>query len=640
VLARAVDTRSPVIDRPGEDGDANESMVLAGLRSVLCAPIVCDDQVVACFYVTHHDVDDLFGDIEMQLAEFIATVAGAALEHVAGSEARFRSLVHNSSDVITIVETDGRVSYQSSSIERVFGYEPHEVVGRDLRTWLHPRTSAELLAFLASPSFGADGSALVSSRVRHRDGSVRDVETTVTDMVDDPGVRGLVLNSRDVSERVALETELRTRAWHDPLTGLPNRSLFIDRVDAALALAREHGQVLAVAFLDLDDFKSINDKLGHAAGDILLTLMGERLIDCLRPEDTVARFGGDEFALLFEADDLLGADAVTRRIIAELEHPFRICDEEVYARASIGLALGGHGETSDSLLSGADTAMYVAKGRGKSRCELFEPAMRDLALERSSLRSDLEWAVQRDELEIHYQPVIEIGSGYVCGFEALVRWRNPARGLLAPSEFIELAEETGLIVSIGTWVLEQACQQAQAWRSERGPLTMAVNVSARQLQDPGLVGSIASALAVSGLDPGALVLEITESATVADAAGVIARLRELKALGVGLAIDDFGTGYSSLTYLRQFPVDQLKIDQSFVAEVASSSEDRAIVASVIGLAHALGVTVVAEGVETEMQLVALTAMGCDLAQGFRWRRPESALGADRWLSHEQVRAIA
>jgi EAL domain-containing protein (putative c-di-GMP-specific phosphodiesterase class I) len=266
--------------------------------------------------------------------------------------------------------------------------------------------------------------------------------------------------------------------------------------------------------------------------------------------------------------------------------------------------------------------------------------MRDLAVKRSSLSGDLEWALQRDELEIHYQPVIEVGSGHVCGFEALVRWRNPARGLLAPSEFIDLAEETGLIVTIGGWVLEQACRQAQAWRLDRGALTMAVNVSARQLQDPGLVASIANALATSGLEAGALVLEITESATVADAEGVIARLHELKALGVGLAIDDFGTGYSSLTYLRRFPVDQLKIDQSFVAEVATSTEDRAIVASVIDLAHALGVNVVAEGVETDVQLFALTAMGCDLAQGFRWRRPEAATGADSWLSHQKVHAIA
>jgi diguanylate cyclase (GGDEF)-like protein/PAS domain S-box-containing protein len=558
------------------------------------------------------------------------------LEHVEGSEARFRSLVHNSSDVITIVGQDGRVTYQSSSIERVFGYLPHEVVGRDLRTWLDPTASASLLAFLSAPTFGADGSRLVTTRIRHRDGTLRDVETTITDMAPDPGVRGLVLNSRDVSERVALERELRKRAWHDPLTGLANRNLFIDRVDAALARPSHAGRRLAVAFLDLDDFKSINDTFGHTAGDALLRLMGERLAACVRPEDTVARFGGDEFAVLFEADDVEGADALTRRIIEALDRPFRIHDSEVYARASIGLALDGPGETSDSLLSGADTAMYVAKGLGKSRYELFEPAMRDTAVARASLRGDMEWAVQRDELEVHYQPVIDMVSGNVRGFEALVRWRNPARGLLWPSEFIQVAEETGLIVSMGGWVLDQACQQAQTWRAERGALSMAVNVSARQLQDPTLVASIARALATSGLDPGALVLEITESATVDDAEGVIARLEELKGLGVGLAIDDFGTGYSSLTYLRRFPVDQLKIDRSFVVEVATSSEDRAIVASVIELAHALGVTVVAEGVETEAQLRELSDMGCDLAQGYRWRRPEAASGADRWLRHERV----
>ena len=638
VLAEALETRAPVVDHPSEDADANESMVLAGLRSVLCAPILCDEQVVACFYVTHHEVHELFGDIEVQLAEFIATVAGAALEHVAGSEARFRSLVHNSSDVITIVDAEGRVTYQSSSIERVFGYEPQEVVGQEVTTWLHRGLSASLLAFLANPSFGPTGSSLVITQVRHRDGSVKDVETTVTDMLGDPGVRGLVLNSRDVSERVTLEAELWSRAWHDPLTGLANRALFIDRVDDALAVHPTGDGTLAVAFLDLDDFKSINDKLGHAAGDVLLTLMGERLRACVRPEDTVARFGGDEFAILFEVADAEAADAVMRRIIAEVGQPFRVHDDEVFARASIGLALAAPGETSETLLSGADAAMYVAKGRGRWRYELFEPAMRDVAVERSSLRADLEWALQRDELEMHYQPVIDVLSGEVRGFEALLRWRNPARGLLAPNEFIELAEQSGLIVAIGGWVLDQACEQARAWRAQDSTLTMAVNVSARQLLDPDLVTRISGALAASGLDPEALVLEITESATVDDTEAVIARLHELRALGVRLAIDDFGTGYSSLTHLRRFPVDQLKIDRSFVAEVTANAEDRAIVASVIDLAHALGVSVVAEGVETDEQLLELMAMGCDLAQGFRWRRPEASQSTGTWLRRELVHA--
>ncbi|MDQ2649511.1 MAG: EAL domain-containing protein, partial [Actinomycetota bacterium] len=287
-----------------------------------------------------------------------------------------------------------------------------------------------------------------------------------------------------------------------------------------------------------------------------------------------------------------------------------------------------------------DTAMYVAKRRGRSRYEVFEPAMRDEALERENLHEDLEKAVGRDELEVHYQPVIDIPTGRLRGFEALVRWHNSTRGLLAPSQFIDLAEQTGLIVPIGAWVLHEACTQAVTWGEVAGDLTMAINVSARQLQDPGLVPTIAGALRISGLEPASLVVEITESAAVEVAEGAIERLHQLKALGVTLAIDDFGTGYSSLTYLRRFPVDQLKIDRSFVAEVATSSEDRAIIASVIDLAHALGMSVVAEGVETEAQFCALEAMGCDLAQGFRWRGPERAVGVDALVREERARALA
>ncbi len=635
LLQRAIAARAPVTTSDADAVDPSESLLLSDLRSVLCAPIMCEDEVVACLYTTHHQIGGLFGETEIKLAAFVATLAGAALDHMAGSEARFRSLAQNSSDVITIVNAAGLVTYQSSSVGRVFGYTGEELLGRDVRDWVHPDDLPQLVPLLAAdPSRTAAGiSPLLDMRLRHRDGTWRHSETAVTSMFDDPSVRGLVLNTRDVSERVALEAELRVQALQDPLTGLANRKLFTGRVDTALARRAAEQRPVAVAFLDIDDFKSINDTLGHAAGDVLLREVGRRLLVCVRPDDTVARFGGDEFALLLEGTGAQSVEAVGQRLMHELGQAFRLLDQEVLVRASVGLAVAEGHETTEELLSGADTAMYVAKARGKSRFEVFRSPMRQDALERSSLRTDLEWALPRDELALHYQPVMDVPTGNVRGFEALVRWNHPRRGLLQPGEFIDLAEQSGLILSIGAWVLRRACEQAQVWRRTFDPgLSMSVNVSARQLQHPELVSEVATALQESGLDPSGLVLEITESATVSDTEAAIARLEELKVLGVGLAIDDFGTGYSSLSYLRRFPVDQLKVDRSFVDGLVTSAQDRAIVASVINLGHALGIQVVAEGVETIDQLEQLGELGCDLAQGFNWDQPAMPEIIGAWLT--------
>jgi len=637
LIARALASNAPVVSGGDEPDDVTESMVLSGVRSSLCAPVRSEDRVVACFTVTHRQVDGLFGDEEVQLAEFVATLAGAALEHVAGSEARYRSLALNSTDVVTIVDASGDIIHQSSSVSHVFGFDAAELVGQSFRSWLHPDDAPDIVALLdVAARGGPGGSALVHYRLRHRDGSWRHVETAVNNLLHDPGVRGVVLNTRDVSDRVALENELRNQAWHDGLTGLANRALFTDRVNHAIARQARAGSPLSVLFLDLDDFKTLNDTMGHGAGDIVLGAVARRLEGCVRPGDTVARFGGDEFAVLLEASGQADAERVAGRILERLAEPFAVLDRDVQMRASVGVAVVATGDETgsvDDVLGNADAAMYVAKARGKNRVEVFEAGIRTAAVERSGLRTDLGWALERGQLEVHYQPVIDIAGGAVVGFEALVRWHHPRRGLLLPGEFIDLAEESGLIVPIGAWVLAEACRQARSWIDAHGGdrLTMAVNVSARQLHDAGLAATVAAALAASEVDPASLVLEITESVTMAETDVTISRLRALKDLGVGLAIDDFGTGYSSLRYLRRFPVDLLKIDRSFVAGVGRNPEDSAIVSSVIGLAHSFGLGVVAEGVETAEQLAELTRFGCDYAQGYHWLRPAAASEVESWL---------
>jgi len=632
VLARAVATESPVVSGVVADADLGDSLILADLRSVLCAPILSGGRVVACFYLTHHQVDGLFGDEEIQMAEFIATLAGAALDQVAGSEAHFRSLAQHSSDVITIVDPSGHITYQSASVERVFGYAPEELLHCHLSTWLHPDDADELLMFLEPSHRGQEASGLIQTRMCHRDGTWRFGESVVRNLSDDPRVGGLVLNTRDASERVALESELRAQALHDPLTGLANRALFVDRVENALARRARDQRPLSVLFVDLDDFKLINDTLGHGVGDQVLRQTGQRLNDCVRPSDMVARFGGDEFALLLEDADMATAANIASRVVDEFVRPFQIFDQEVFSRASVGIAVSLGEVTTEDLIAGADTAMYVSKSNGKARYEFFAPAMRDVAIDRSALRSDLEWATTRAELAIDYQPIVDLSTGSLSGFEALVRWDHPTRGRLGPDQFIDLAEQSGLIIGLGGWVLRTACSQVAVWQKKIGrELTIAVNISARQLQDPGLTSKIRTALAVSDLPPHSLVLEITESATVEDTESAIEVLNALKALGVRIAIDDFGTGYSSLSYLRRFPVDQLKVDRSFISEFVTNPEDLAIVSSVINLGHSLGLSVVAEGVESADQLLRLNEMKCDEGQGFIWRRPANAHDVSQWL---------
>jgi diguanylate cyclase (GGDEF)-like protein len=414
-------------------------------------------------------------------------------------------------------------------------------------------------------------------------------------------------------------------AVHDTLTGLPNRVLLADRLGQALRRTARTASSVAVLFVDLDRFKFVNDSRGHAVGDELLVAVAERLRGVARSHDTVARFGGDEFVVVCEDDDAaVQASRIAERIAEVLRDPVVTDGQEVFLGASIGIAVADSGTDSpESLLRDADAAMYRAKERGRNRCEFFDAVMRTEAVAHLETQSALHRAVERDELRLHYQPVIDLASGAVTGVEALVRWARPHHGLVGPGDFIPLAEETGLIVPIGKWVLEEAARQVARWQEARPgqPLTVSVNLSAAQLRQPDLIDTLAAVIAAHRIDPGALCLELTESTFMEEAGGHGAALAALKALGVNLAIDDFGTGYSSLTYLKRFPVNVLKIDRAFVAGLGRDPSDTAIVRSVIDLAHALGLTVVAEGVETADQAAHLRRLGCDLAQGYHFARP-------------------
>jgi diguanylate cyclase (GGDEF)-like protein len=430
-------------------------------------------------------------------------------------------------------------------------------------------------------------------------------------------------------ERKRVETELAHQALHDPLTGLPNRALFLDRLGLALLRSERRPLSVAVLFLDLDRFKVINDGLGHEAGDQLLRAAADRITGVLRPEDTVARFGGDEFTILCE--DLGGERDITliaERIGAALAPAFELTHGEIFVTASIGIALATESHQSpDELVRDADAAMYRAKERGKARYELFDEAMHTRAVRRLDTENALHRAVERGEFRLHYQPEVDVESGQIVGVEALIRWEHPERGLVNPLEFIAVAEDTGLIVPIGNWVLEESCRQARAWRSahpDLPPLLACVNLSARQLGRPDLVDSIARILEETGTNPGDLCLEITESVLMEDVESTLGALSALKTLGVKLSVDDFGTGYSSLSYLKRFPVSLLKVDKSFIDGLGRDTEDTAIVEAVIGLAHALGLTAVAEGVETKEQLAHLNILGCDLYQGYYFSRPRPA----------------
>jgi diguanylate cyclase (GGDEF)-like protein/PAS domain S-box-containing protein len=544
-----------------------------------------------------------------------------AREALRASEERFRSLIENAMDTITILDRDGTILYESPSIERVLGFAPEDLVGKNAFAFVHPEDVGPLTEEFQRIIEDSGRRTAAELRFLHADGSWRILECVGQNLLDDPAIRGVVVNARDVTERKEVEGQLLHDAFHDKLTGLPNRALFLDRLRQLLRRSRRTDDPgFAVLFLDLDRFKVVNDSLGHSIGDDLLIRIARRLEASLRPGDTVARLGGDEFTVLVDGGhDVAHVTRVVERIQNELRIPFRLRDRDVYVNVSIGIAVSTTGyDSAEEMLRDADTAMSRAKAAGPSRHAIFDKEMHAEAVRTLDLEVALRRALERDEFGLEYQPIVGLESRQVEGFEALIRWVHPERGHLLPGEFLGLAEETGLIVPMGRLVFRKSLAQFRTWSgmaSGGGGLGLNLNVSARELSQPDLIRQLEGLIIEAGVDPGRITLELTEGSLMENADLTLATLRDLKALGVRLAVDDFGTGYSSLSYLHNFPIDVVKIDQSFVRRIGKPDGSPGLVRAITALGLDLGLRVVAEGVETDHQRDVLRDLGCHSGQG-------------------------
>ncbi|MGB8859175.1 MAG: EAL domain-containing protein [Ilumatobacteraceae bacterium] len=556
------------------------------------------------------------------------------------NQRRLTALVDNSHEVIALADPDGLLRYVSSSVETITGAAADHWIGmtfEDIITNHLPgiRNFVEVVAGLGP----GERATWVGELNQDREGLHRTISVTVINHVETPEVAGWVVTARDVTDEARLTSELRHQALHDTLTGLPNRALLFDRIEHALDRAsRTADDQIAVALVDLDEFKSVNDSLGHDTGDLLLQAVAARLLGAVRPGDTVARLGGDEFALLLEATSEAQAVAIAQRALESLTEPIPLGDVDFTANASIGIVC--HRGTADplELLRFADIAMYEAKREGKARVKLFREHMHHAARNQLALRMSLATALDRDEFSLVYQPIIETTNYRIRGVEALLRWSHPTQGTIAPSEFIPVAEQSGLLAPIGEWVLRRACADAAAWPTLEGGVEpyLSVNVSAAQISDRGFVTKVKSALAHAGLPPSRLLLEVTETMLIDDDALVGDVLAQLSAVGIRIAIDDFGTGYSSLAYLRQLAVDVVKIDQSFVRDLDTNSDHEALTRTMLALADGLSMVAIAEGVETDEELSVLQRLGCEFAQGYLFSYPVSAEAIGRLMSPDDA----
>jgi diguanylate cyclase (GGDEF)-like protein/PAS domain S-box-containing protein len=628
-LELLVPIRGPVDGNPigvydvYQDGRLIEERIDATRSGVFVVALVASSMLVALIWLAFGGASRVLAGQNRRLQEQAATERLLLID-LQRSEERFRSLVRNASDGVVVLSEDGLIKYESPAVERILGRRVDAGIGQPATADIHPGDRPAVQRRLADVAVASGTEVAIEYRAQHADGSWRTLEAIAKNLLDDPAVGGVVVNFRDITERKVLEDQLRHQAFHDVLTRLANRSLFHDRLAHALARAARGGRPTAVLYLDIDDFKFVNDRFGHATGDRLLVAIAERLQSATRAADTVARLGGDEFAIIVEDTEAAQAAQAAGRILETLAPAFGLGDHEVLVRASIGIAIQSGDDTdADELLRRADIAMYAAKARGGDGHVIYEAELYDATVARMELKADLRGALARGELRVVYQPIVDIDSGAIIGTEALMRWDHPARGPIPPVEFIPLAEEGGLILELGRWILDTACRQTRAWQDETGRpnLTICVNLSGRQIVDAGLVRDVERVLAASRLDPHSLTLEITESVLVQEVEASVSVFRALKALGIRLAIDDFGTGYSSLSYLRQFPIDILKIDRSFVASLDGTHDSSALVRSIINLSSTLRLETVAEGIETSEQRQVLLALGARSGQGYLFARP-------------------
>jgi diguanylate cyclase (GGDEF)-like protein/PAS domain S-box-containing protein len=608
-----------LLPRPAPTGSAALVLPLRWADSLHGALLVSGDERQLTL------MQDAIADLGFKVALALQRISLAHEIHQRASEAHFRALIQNASDVILVVGADDRITYQTPSVTRVLGYQISELAGGPIEQLLHQDDVVRSLSTLdRMRQPGAHRDSQADWRLRCADGRWIDAEVVCSNLVDDPDVKGLVLTIRDVTERRMLERELKHRAFHDGLTSLANRSLFADRLDHALRRGARLNTLVVVLFIDLDEFKLINDTRGHAVGDEVLKRVSTVLATAIRSGDTAARLGGDEFALLVEeATSAAEVEALAVRVLRELAEPIDLDGHRLSIRASIGIATNEHTNDAGQLLQLADLALHEAKTAFKGTYRFFRDELRADLLNRIERQDRLQRALDGGHFRLDYQPIVHMESAQIVGMEALVRWHDPVRGVIPPGDFISDAEESGLIVPLGEWVLRQAAEQAYAWQQTYAmdpPLRMSVNVSARQFRELGFAAMVADVLAQYPLKPHTLVLEITESLLIEDD-GVAEIVGEISAMGVLFALDDFGTGYSALGYLRRFPINILKLDKSFVDDLLTSSDRGSLVEAIIHLAGTLELDLVVEGIESKEQNQRLRSLGCQLAQGFFYSRP-------------------